>query len=259
MPSAERYSNEINPHAAGSPADKSARACFRLAAPPGASFRFVIVSLLLALSSAQPIGAQEAKVVHFVTYIEAIPSKTEEALELLTAHAAGGRSAAGNLQFQALQRIGRPNHFALLETWSDAEARASHAGSAQAERFRERLAALVYSPPDERRHFDLVTAASNAGASNAIYVLTHIDVFPAGTDRTIEYLQALAAASRSEEGNLSFDALVSDRTNHMTLVEAWASTDAQARHLGTAHNKTFRSALAEVQGALYDERVYRAL
>ena len=52
-------------------------------------------------------------------------------------------------------------------------------------------------------------------------MLTHVDVFPAGKDQTIELLKQLADASRKESGNLRFDVLQQEgRLNHLPLVEA---------------------------------------
>jgi quinol monooxygenase YgiN len=72
-------------------------------------------------------------------------------------------------------------------------------------------------------------------------------------------LRVLAEASRSEPANLRFDVLVTERRNHMTIVELWRDADAQAAHLGEPHNRRFRTDLLPARGALYDERLYRGL
>ena len=75
--------------------------------------------MTLGLSSA--VAAQESSVVHVVSYIEVEPAAAEQVAELLASHEATSRDDAGNLSFKALQRIGRPNHFALIESWSTAD------------------------------------------------------------------------------------------------------------------------------------------
>src|SRR3989442_17679 len=95
------------------------------------------------------------------------------------------------------------------------------------------------------------------GAGNAVYVLTHVDVFPAGKDQTIEMLKQLAEASRKESGNLRLDVLQQEgRLNHLPLVEAWRDAGAQRGHAMAEHARAFRAKLVPLQGALYDERLY---
>ena len=68
-----------------------------------------------------------AKPFYIVTYIEVDPSSTAEAKELIGKHSAASKKDAGNLRYEALQRIGRKNHFIILEAWSDQDARDAHA------------------------------------------------------------------------------------------------------------------------------------
>lgn len=192
-----------------------------------------------------------------VTYIEAVPSAAAHVRDLLTAHAKESRRAKGNLEYQPLQRVERENHFAVLESWRDASAMEAYARSAVAERFGKALAPLLYSPPDRRTHHALAAGPHRAGGRGAIYVLTHIDVVPTSLPQVVENLRALASASRSEAANLRFDVLVTERPNHMTVVEEWADAAAQQAHLAQPHNRAFRMQLAPDQGALYDERLYR--
>lgn len=218
---------------------------------------------LLAMTSAIGLtelsSAQVEERIYVVTYIEVVPPQTASALELLGAYAKQGHDAKGNLQFRALQRIGRPNHFALLEAWTNAAALEAHSRSEDAERFRTSLAPLLYSPPDRREQRGLVVGMSRDPGPGAVYVLTHVDVGPPSVEQVVEYLRTLAAASRAEPDNLRFDVLVTDRKNHMTVVEAWRSAAAQEAHSGEPHNRTFRADIASALGALYDERLYRGL
>jgi quinol monooxygenase YgiN len=219
----------------------------------------LLIAGVVALGVVGSVLGQEGGAVFVVTYIEAAPSAMAQTQELLAAYSKSSRSDAGNVQFEALQRAGRQNHFALVEEWSNAAALERHAGSAETERFTSALTPLLYSPPDRRVHSGLVTGPRRESGTEALYVLTHIDVFPPSVAQVVESLQALARASRAEAGNLRFDALVTERKNHMTLIEAWQSTDAEAAHLGSVHNRSFRASLAAVQGALYDERLYRPI
>jgi quinol monooxygenase YgiN len=143
--------------------------------------------------------------------------------------------------------------------WRDKPAFEAHASAVGG--LRDRLQPLFASPLDIRTNSGLAVAEPAVGAepgvSNAVYVLTHVDVFPAGKDQTIELLKQLAEASRKEGGNLRFDVLQQEgRANHLPLVEAWHDAAAQRAHAMAEHTRAFRAKLVPLQGALYDERLY---
>ncbi len=216
-------------------------------------------SAVMALGLGLGVQAQMSEAAYVVTYIEVTPAATEQAIDLLVAHGEASRSDDGNARFQVLQRIGRPNHFALFETWVDADSQATHAAAAHTSRFRAALEPLLYSPYDERQHSQVAVAHSDV-ADSAIYGLTHVDVIPSNLDTGVRYLQTLVAASRQDAGNVRFDVLAQvSRRNHMTLVESWESAEDQAAHSEAAHSKEFRAALLPLSGSLYDERLYRPL
>lgn len=221
--------------------------------------RRLLIAVVLAagLSGA---SAQEDDTAYVVTYIEAVPEAAADVAGILRAYADASRRAAGNREAVALQRVGRPNHFAMIEAWTDSAALERHARSASARRLDADLAPLLYSPPDRRVERGLVTGPTGGDAGpQALYVLTHVDVIPPRLAGIVEALRDLAAASRTETGNLRFDVLVTQRSNHMTIVEVWRNADAQDAHQGGPHNRQFRAGLLPAQGALYDERLYRGL
>ena len=224
------------------------------------SLRLALASTALFFGLAQTTSAQDEGTAFMVTYIEVAPSAAEQTAELLTEYAEAGRGMGGNMGFQALQRIGQTNHFAILETWQDAQTRDAHAGSARAERFRTNLNPLLYSPIDAREHGDLATAAGAEVGADGVFAVTHVDVTPNNTDVAVELLNTLAAESRQDGGNGRFDVLVqSNRRNHMKVVEAWTDAAAQEAHYGAEHTKAFRASVFPLSGALYDERLYRSL
>jgi len=223
------------------------------------SLGFALTSAALALGLAHTASAQDEPA-YMVTYIEVSHSGADEAAGLLATYAKASQSDEGNQVFQALQRINRPNHFAILETWANAQARDAHVNSARAARLREDLGPLLYSPIDARPHGDLHTAHFEGAEAGAVYVVTHVDVTPNYTEVTVGLLETLAAASRRDNGNVRFDVLVQlNRVNHMTVVEIWDDLEAQQAHTGARHALTFRGELFPMSGALYDERLYRSL
>lgn len=226
------------------------------------------------------------------TYIEAGPASAANVVDLLKQQRAASSRESGNLRFEALQRIGQPHHFVLLEAWADGDARKAHAQAAHTIAFRKALQPHLYNPYDERPHAGLVAADPGKGmkvAGGAVYVVTHVDIIPpeqfAPCKRQIsekgpcgnDLVISLVNASRKHSGNLRFDVLTqSNRPNHMTLVEVWASASDQEAHQVTADVKHARDALSGVvpgsglpadplfllnplTGSLYDERLYKAI
>jgi quinol monooxygenase YgiN len=197
--------------------------------------------------------------VYIVTYFEVGAAAASQTVGLLRQFAAATRKADGNTGFVALQETARPGRFAMVEVWHDKPALDGHAAAVGG--LRDKLQPLFTSPLDIRTNSGLAVAGpavgSEPGAGSAVYVLTHVDVFPAGKDQTIELLKQLAEASRKESGNLRFDVLQQDgRLNHLPLVEAWHDAGAQRAHAMAEHTRAFRAKLVPLQGALYDERLY---
>jgi quinol monooxygenase YgiN len=233
-----------------------------------------------------------AKPFYIVTYIEVDPKSTKEARDLIQKHSAASKKDAGNIRYEALQRVGRKNHFLILEAWADQDARNGHAKAEHTLAFRKALQPLLYSPFDERAHVGLVAddpKKEPKPRGRAIYVLTHVDIIPteqfAPCKRQVketgpcgnELVTQLVAASRKDAGNLRFDALTqANRPNHMELVEVWKSLAAQHKHTVSKAVKDFRDELSGIApgsgvpsdptvllnpltGSLYDERIYRSI
>lgn len=229
---------------------------------------------------------------YIVTYIEADPASAAKAKALISKHSAASKTDAGNLRYEALQRIDRDNHFLIFEAWTDQAARDAHAKAAHTLAFRKALQPLLYSPFDERAHVGLVagdpTKEPKPG-KRAIYVFTHVDIipteqFPPCKRQVNEFgpcgnalVEQLVAAGRKDPGNLRFDALTqANRPNHMMVVEVWELAKDQRMHTVSKPVKDFRDELSGIapgsgvpsdptilldplSGSLYDERFYRSL
>jgi len=85
----------------------------------------------LAEDAAQPI--------YVVTYMEIAPGLVSEARPLITAYSADARKASGAVEVDALERIGYPNHFALIEQWQSPGAKQAFASTEAATKFRAAL------------------------------------------------------------------------------------------------------------------------
>lgn len=225
-----------------------------------------------------------------VTYIEVAYDSVDIAKRLLRGHVEASKTEDGNLYFEAVQRIGRQNHFVLLEAWADPEARAEHAAAEHTIALRHDLQRFLYSPYDERVHVGLETVdpgAIPAGNSETVFAITHLDYSPpeqfAPCNRRPDpqgpcgndLITGIAIDSRAHQGNLRFDVLTqSNRLNHMTVVEMWEDLHALESHQLHPDKKNFRDAIVGIEegsgvhpdpqftmtrliGALWDERLYR--
>jgi quinol monooxygenase YgiN len=197
--------------------------------------------------------------IYIVTYFEIDTAAAGKTITLLQQFAAATVKENGNIGFLALEELARPARFAIVEVWRDKAALEAHGAAVAA--LRDKLQPVFASPFDIRTNSGLSVAGSAIAAEprtlNPVYVLTHVDVFPAGKDQTIELLKQLAEASRKENANLRFEVLQQDgRANHLPLIEAWRDGEAQRMHAMAEHTRAFRAKLVPLQGALYDERLY---
>lgn len=223
------------------------------------SFRAAVYLAGLVFGFAATTHAQMDEHAYVVSYIEVIPSETSAAIDLLQHHAEASRNDEDNALYQVLQRIGRPSHFAIIETWDSAEAQAAHAENEHTQGFRAALDPLLYSPYDERMHTNLHVTDGSISAGS-IFGLTHVDFAPTYLEEGLEYVAQLVMSSRHHDGAVRFDVLTqANRSNHMTVVESWESAGAQEAHAVSEDAIEFRAAAHSLMGALYDERLYRML
>jgi quinol monooxygenase YgiN len=222
----------------------------------------VSVTAVPAMAQA-PAPAAISGPVYQISFFEIAPAAADKAAPLLGQYAAESRKADGNAGVLALRETTRPGRFALVEVWRDKPAAETHASALTA--LAEKFKADIVAPFDTRPNGWLDVAGPAISAepdtgNNAVYVLTHVDVFPAGKDQTVEMLKQLAADSRKEAGNLRFDVLQQEgRLNHLPLIETWRDPRAHETHVVAEHTRAHRAKLVKLHGALYDERLYQAV
>lgn len=219
--------------------------------------------VLMLAGSAHTARAQAGSgaAAYAITYFEIYPSQFDNAIVPLHAFAAATRKEDGNTEFTMLDQIGRGGHFAIIEAWRDKAALEAHGAAIKT--LAKTLQPYFAVPFDTRSFAPLSIApptVESAKLATALYVLTHIDVFPAGKDEVAAMIKTLADGSRKDKGVERFDALVSDaHPNHFHLVEAWTDHLARESHAYSDHVMTFRAALVPFEGALYDERLYEVV
>lgn len=220
---------------------------------------FSVAMLGSGIQASQAETAPSAEI-YAVTYFDIVPADFAKAVALLRPFAQATRKEDGNVEFTLLDEIGRSGRMAMIEAWRDAAAFEAH--HAAVETLANKLRPFFAAPFDTRQFLPLSIGprADNAELGHATYVLTHIDVFPAGKDKATLLVKGFAEASRRDNGAERFDALVwNGHPNHFHLIEAWINPRARQAHADAAQTVTFRSKLVPFEGALYDERLYNVV
>ena len=210
----------------------------------------------------QPAAAQApaSPGVYVVTYFEVDPAAARKSAGLLRQFAAATRKEDGNGELTLLHESGRPGRFAIVEAWRDKAAFDAHGAAMKA--LGDKLQPVFVSPFEVRQFAALATDAPKPAADpgTAVYVLTHVDVFPQGKDEAAGLVKQLAEDSRKDPGAVRFDAVIMDgRPNHFHLIEVWSSRQAREAHALADHTRQFRAKVTPLEGALYDERLYEAV
>jgi len=199
--------------------------------------------------------------IYSVTYVEVLPTAKADAVMLLRRYRDAAQKEGGNLRCEVVQRIDQPHQFAILEIWKDQAAFEAHGRGANTIETREKIAGIRNAPTDERVHTALTVGRIDAPTvRGGIYVATHVDVIPPRKDDGVAALKRLGEDSRRDPDNLRFEVVQQiSRPNHFTVVEIWRDTKAVETHSMAAPTREFRDKLATMTGALYDERMYRAI
>ena len=223
------------------------------------------IQLLLGMALMPALGAvaraEGAAPVHVATYIEVAAAAIRDGSTLLTQYRDASRKESGNVRAEVAREIGRPNRFVVLQIWRDQAALDAHGKAPGTTAFRDKLKAIQSAPYDERVHNTLNVGPNDAvGGKRAVFVVSHVDVPPPRKDECIAALNPLADASRKAGGNQRFEVVQqTNRPNHFTVVEAWSGKKAYDGSRSAEAQRQFRDKLGPMLGALYDERLYRAL
>jgi quinol monooxygenase YgiN len=193
-----------------------------------------------------------------VAYLESKADAAKSARATLEHYRDASRNHDGLVREEFFEQVGRPGHFAVVETWRDQRAFETRDAAPQ----KQLVAALqpIRVSDYDQRPYKTLTVAPGAAATSrqVVYVITHVDVAP--NPLVPPMLRRLAEDSRQEAGNLRFDVLQSTvRANHFTVIEAWRTSQALASHVAAAHTRQYRDELGPLTGSPLDERVYLAV
>ena len=194
-----------------------------------------------------------------VSYIEVGPVLARVGAAALSAYRETGRKDQGAGGLEVYQRIDRPNQFAVLGAWADQKAYEAHSAGDSSKKLNEKIATMLAAPVDTRAHNAVSIVPAKPGKESLV-VITHVDVIPTYKDDAANALEQLADQSRKHSGNLEFDiGRQTTRPNHFTIVETWANRGAFDVHQMQKDTREFRAKVAPMMGALYDERLFKAL
>lgn len=223
-------------------------------------FSIVGVMLLLSIILSPPICAQPTAV-YVVTYIEVVPKAVDAATTLLKNYRNANLGLFSCQRFDVLHEISRPERFATFEIWSSVDALDNRDKTASATSFQKMLAKIRGAPNDVRRNSGLYVGSFPKDlGSNAIYVITHVDLIPQSNDKWLALLKAMRDSASREPNNLGYDVLQqSNRPNHFTVVEAWKNTPTLDIYVEAQQTRDFRQSLSPMEGAPYDDRRYEIL
>jgi len=210
-----------------------------------------------AAAQAPPGAAPPDGAAYAVSYVEVAAGSKAPAIAALRQYREASRKDDGYLHFELFEQVGRPGHFAIVETWRDQKALDAR-GPAQ-KQLLSALEPIRVSGYDQRPYKTVIVATTvPAPNSRAVSVVSHVDVTP--DPRVAEMLKRLAEASRKEEGSVRFDVIQHTmRANHFTVIETWQNQKAFDAHVAAAHTKQYRNDLQPMTGSPLDERVYTAI
>ena len=198
--------------------------------------------------------------IHTVTYFEVAPAAAAEVARVLKDWVATPRAANGNTGCEVFQRSVEAHHFAIVAGWKSRAHYDSARDGAGGTALRAGIAQHLICGIDTRFHNNLIGGADASRGSASVIAVTHVDVPPPNKDACIALLQAQVKASRGESGCTRLEVFQqADRPNHFSMVERWLSEAAYGAHIVTPHTRDFRLQLTPLSGALYDERLYKAL
>ena len=105
-----------------------------------------------------------------------------------------------------------------------------------------------------------VLAMGVAQTQEPLHVITHIDLFPAGTGTGITLLKQFAASTLKEKGCLRFEILQQEgRPNHFTVDAMWKDKSAFDAHDSAPYTKEFREKMQPLIGSPWDERLHQII
>jgi quinol monooxygenase YgiN len=103
-----------------------------------------------AMLAAGPAKPAQPRAVQVVTHVDVPPPRKDEVIVLLRQLIDDSVKEPGNLVFEVVQQTSRPNHFTVIEAWTDRAALDAHQMAAHTRQFRDKLGPMLGAPHDDR-------------------------------------------------------------------------------------------------------------
>jgi quinol monooxygenase YgiN len=217
----------------------------------------VTAAVLSVPTTGEPQTTDTAR--YAIAYVEVAASSVAPAQAAFARYRDAVARESGFAGLDVFEQLGRPGHFALVETWRDQAGFDAHQTAASLTTVKDALQPIRISGYDQRPYKTLTVApARGKEGRNVVVVVSHVDIGGGGQIDVPAMLRTLAEASRAEPGCLRFDVTQHMmRANHFTVVEVWADQQALDRHAMAPHTKQYRDNVQPVAGSPLDERAYR--
>ncbi len=191
------------------------------------------------------------------SYVAVEAGQDAAAAAALKAYAARVRLDPAAQRVLLLAEIGRPGQFVLLESWRDETAWLAHAAAPSRQTLEQALQPILLAPFDDRLGLPMQRETPASEPRDAVHVVLHVDVTGTGIDTMPETLRETAGKALRMPGAIAFEiATQSNKRNHFTVHEIWASRAAYDAYNASAAAKGFRARFHQVKGAVYDDRLF---
>lgn len=191
------------------------------------------------------------------SYVAVEAGQDASAALALKAYAARVRLDPAAQRVLLLTEIGRPGQFVLLESWRDEAAWLAHAAAPSRQALEQTLQPILLAPFDDRLGLPMQREAAASEPRDALHVVLHVDVTGTGIDTMPETLRETAGKALRMPGAIAFEiATQSNKRNHFTVHQVWASRAAYDAYNASATAKEFRARFHQVKGAVYDDRLF---
>jgi quinol monooxygenase YgiN len=198
--------------------------------------------------------------VYLFAYVEAAPAGEDDAADCLVEFSTLAQEAEGCQYAAALQSINRAGEFSLAQAWEDMDSLDGFWASGPAKSLLHEMDGALVAPMDIRRHFALYEAEPVLDDTDAIHVITHVDVVPVNEDAGHRHVEGYASKMTGKTGCLAAGGYAQiGKSNHMTIWEAWQDEERRAAHLSLAHVISFRADILPLSGSPYDARLFRVI
>jgi quinol monooxygenase YgiN len=198
---------------------------------------------------------------YVMTYVEVIPSATNQAIATLKDYRDASRKEQGANFVDIYQEDGQSYRFVVSEVWQNRAAAKAHSSAATTTALVDKVKGIELGPLDVRIHQAHLATPPKAPGANDIIVISHCDVAGGNTQNLMGAFGPLNEGSRKDAGMVRYEILdeVPAHANHFRLLEEWSNMAAFEAHNRAAHTQTYRQTIMPWLGTPYDQRIYKAV